>query len=213
VNHKWHYVIFFIGLMIFEMILIQRVLEGDELWLPTFLSVVLMLLGVGIVAKDLKKNLSKDQLTGLITRKHFFEELLMRELKRAQRTNKPITVLLLDLNDFKSINDNYGHNVGDEVLKEFAEVVKKSIRESDIAVRFGGDEMLVVLPETDEDGAEKVLERIRENLSKVSVRGLKIGVTGGIASWKEGEDFDLTIQRADEDLYRRKKTEKSKNAN
>jgi diguanylate cyclase (GGDEF)-like protein len=204
VRYKWHYVVFLIGLMLFEIVSIQQALQNNQLWSLTLLSVVLMLLGTGIVARELKKNLSKDQLTGLTTRKYFFEEILRKELKRAERSKKSVAVLLLDLNNFKTINDTYGHKAGDELLKKFSKIIKESIRESDIAVRLGGDEILLFLPETDEEGAKRVLERIQKNLEKISLDGIEIGVTGGIASWREGEDFSATLEKADMDLYKKK---------
>ena len=154
-----------------------------------------------------------DPLTGLSNRRFFLEEM-KRVLETARRYREPLSILMLDVDNFKRINDEYGHDVGDMILKQLAEVIRRSIRSSDIAARFGGEEFIVALPKTDERGALMVAERIRQEFkrSKVKVDGKEVGTTVsiGVASFEEGYDLDRLIKEADEALYEAKRTGKDK---
>ena len=107
-----------------------------------------------------------DYLTGLKTRR-YFEQALEQEVRRALRRRSSCALLLLDLDDFKQINDRYGHHAGDEVLRQFARILSRDMREVDTAARFGGDEFAIILPDTDADGARFVATRIRESVRQV----------------------------------------------
>lgn len=157
---------------------------------------------------DLLRNLAMiDPLTGLYNRR-FAEQRLAAEVARSERKGHPLTVLTLDLNNFKEINDTYGHLAGDQVLHEFAAQLNKVIRGSDLAVRLGGDEFLVLLPECTVEQLELVLGRL--GVLEVDWHGEKIPVTFS-AGWKQyefGERPEEMLARADEILYARKRASK-----
>src|ERR1700731_45665 len=154
---------------------------------------------------ELLRNLAMvDPLTGLYNRR-FAEQRLAAEVARSERRGHPLTVLTLDLNNFKEINDTYGHPAGDQVLQEFASRLNKVIRGSDLAVRLGGDEFLVVLPECTLDQLKLVLERLRS--FELDWQGKKIPVSFS-AGWKDyemGERPEELVARADQALYTNKR--------
>jgi diguanylate cyclase (GGDEF)-like protein len=148
-----------------------------------------------------------DPLTGLYNRR-FAEQRLAAEVARSERRGHPLTVLTLDLNNFKEINDTYGHPAGDQVLQEFASRLNKVIRGSDLAVRLGGDEFLVVLPECTLEQLKLVLERLGS--FELEWQGQKIRVTFS-AGWKDYEKGDRPeemLARADQALYTNKRATK-----
>jgi diguanylate cyclase (GGDEF)-like protein len=148
-----------------------------------------------------------DPLTGLYNRR-FAEQRLAAEVARSERRGHPLTVLTLDLNNFKEINDTYGHPAGDQVLQEFASRLNKVIRGSDLAVRLGGDEFLVVLPECTLDQLKLVLERLGS--FELEWHGQKIPVTFS-AGWKDYEQGDRPqemLAGADQALYTNKRATK-----
>lgn len=157
---------------------------------------------------DLLRNLAMvDPLTGLYNRR-FAEQRLAAEVARSQRMGHPLTVLTLDLNNFKEINDTHGHQAGDQVLQVFAAYLNKVIRGSDLAVRLGGDEFLVLLPECTLEQLKLVLGRLGS--VQVDWQGHKIPVTFS-AGWKQyelGERPEEMLARADELLYARKRASK-----
>ncbi len=157
---------------------------------------------------DLLRNLAMvDSLTGLYNRR-FAEQRLAAEVARSERKGHPLTVLTLDLNSFKHINDTYGHPAGDQVLREFAARLNKVIRGADLAVRLGGDEFLVLLPECTLPQLQLVLGRLGS--LEVDWHGQKIPVTFS-AGWKQyemGERPQEMLARADELLYARKRAGK-----
>jgi len=116
----------------------------------------------------LKEQSSMDKLTELYNRS-YLDPFLESEIDAAKKENQQISVIMVDMDHFKEINDTYGHTVGDHVLTIFAQVVLKCIRKTDIIARYGGDEFIVVLPDTDTDTAESVGERIREDVSETYI--------------------------------------------
>ena len=154
-----------------------------------------------------------DPLTGLSNRRLFLEEA-KRMIEYSRRYGEPLSLLMMDIDNFKNINDEYGHDVGDLTLKKLAEVIKRNIRGSDIAARFGGEEFVVLLPRTDEKGAELVAERIRRDFKKdpvrVDDREITTTVSIGVAEIENGENLEELIKKADTALYRAKRTGKDK---
>ena len=155
-----------------------------------------------------------DDLTQLYNRRYFFVRF-QQELERAKRYQRPLSCLILDLDHFKQVNDTYGHLAGDQVLKEIAHILKTQCRQSDLAGRYGGEEMIVLLPETDAHGAFAIAERIREmiqNHETVSAKGQSIRVTVsiGVAHLNGAEvgavdNPDRIVQYADDALLAAKK--------
>jgi diguanylate cyclase (GGDEF)-like protein len=148
-----------------------------------------------------------DELTGLANRRHMLA-LLKAEQARQQRTQRPLCLVLLDLDHFKRVNDSYGHHAGDVVLKGFAEAALSTLRGSDILSRWGGEEFLLMLPETGPDEAERCIERIRQALASVMFDAvppdLQITFSAGLSVSRPPEPMDAVIERADQAMYRAK---------
>ena len=153
-----------------------------------------------------------DELTGLANRRRG-DESLDAELARTGRLGGPVGLILADLDNFKLVNDSYGHPTGDAVLRQFAEVLRDNVREIDVAVRWGGEEFAVILPGTDSEGAAELAERMRIALAKrsiVSSDGEPIRVTAsfGVAASSRGMIAETLVEAADEALYRAKRSGK-----
>jgi diguanylate cyclase (GGDEF)-like protein len=150
----------------------------------------------------------RDSLTGCFNRGYVLEAL-DAELHRSRRTGAPVSILMFDIDHFKSVNDRLGHLRGDDLLSAIGEQLGRSLRTSDIRCRYGGDEFLVVLPETPALGAQKVADLLRQDLAKVTVgtgaNAMAVTVSIGVAAAIPGEmDAKALIQRADEAMYRAK---------
>jgi diguanylate cyclase (GGDEF)-like protein len=151
-----------------------------------------------------------DGLTGLFNHRHF-QERLTQEFSRLERFSEPISLLLVDIDFFKKINDTYGHPVGDAVLKKVSDIIKKTIRNIDIPARYGGEEFAVVLPGTDEKGAMNMAERLRKTVMDTKfVSGknnfnvtISIGISTSAGDIKKKEEL---VERADKALYHAKRT-------
>lgn len=155
--------------------------------------------------RELVDQASRDPLTNLYNRRHF-DEVLIREFAAASRYGHDVSLLMVDLDHFKQINDHFGHRVGDDVLMLAAKVIADACRSSDVAARYGGDEFIVLMPETSEDEAEALAERIREalRLSAASKHpGVPVGVSVGIASLRGTLVYsaDALVQEVDKALY------------
>jgi len=155
-----------------------------------------------------------DQLTGLYNRRYLASHLSAM-FDRAFWTGRSLSIMILDLDHFKQVNDTYGHDVGDKVLQEFAERIQNSVRGIDLACRYGGEEFLIAMPDTDRAFSEIVAERLRQEVAahKLVVNGgrdeLQVTVSIGIASTESGPEDDTAqklIKRADEALYQAKET-------
>lgn len=136
-----------------------------------------------------------------------FDKALRNELNRHQRYNQPLSLLLMDLDHFKSINDTFGHQAGDAVLKEIGEVLRNTVRSTDFAARYGGEEFVAILPQTMEDQARVLAERLRETISQATfshpLGDFQVTMSIGIASLKPGAlkpEAEL-LQEADQALY------------
>ena len=148
-----------------------------------------------------------DPLTELPNRRHVFERLAER-LSESQSLRVPLTVAVIDLDEFKSINDTHGHAVGDQVLVAFAQALKSTVRQRDTVGRVGGEEFLMVLANTGQQGAERVLGQLRSAMRDhpltVLVPGLRIGFSAGVTEAAHGDDVESICQRADVALYEAK---------
>jgi len=143
-----------------------------------------------------------DALTGLHNHR-YFQERFNQEIEKSALSDETFSVLSIDLDFFKTYNDIYGHVMGDEILKEFAQLIMSSIRTSDVGARYGGDEFAVILLRTSAEGAEMVAERIREGLqTSMDQRGIMLTCSIGIACWRtDGITRETLIQAADKALY------------
>jgi diguanylate cyclase (GGDEF)-like protein len=158
--------------------------------------------------QSLKDLASRDFLTGVANRRHFFERAA-EEHARSRRYRRALSILMVDIDHFKRINDQYGHTRGDEVLKTLCEASRRGLREVDLLARIGGEEFAVLLPETNESGARIVAERIRQSVAGLKVRTegaeirwtISVGVAGLLPSDTAIEEC---LGRADKALYRAK---------
>ena len=157
--------------------------------------------------KDLIQNALFDQLTGVANRRHFFQ-VAEEEFGRFTRYNRPFSLLMMDLDHFKDVNDKYGHPVGDKVLKELAETVLRNKRDSDLFGRLGGEEFALLLPETNLAGATEIAVRLRRACHTLGVPGhmaIRVTVSIGVTQVRsEDASFDDVLSRVDETLYRAK---------
>lgn len=160
-----------------------------------------------IRAEEFEQLATRDSLTGLSNRRSG-EERLAAEVARSGRHGHPLSVLLLDLNRFKGINDCYGHQAGDMVLREFAERLGRAIRASDLAVRLGGDEFLVILPECAPDRIPVLLKRLGAFEVQWSGEKFAVSSAAGWAGYRNGETPAQLIERADKSLYANKRNER-----
>lgn len=151
-----------------------------------------------------------DALSGLLNRRAIEIELEI-ETKRAQRLKLPLSVIFGDLDYFKMINDQHGHAVGDEVLKGVAKLLQAGVREYDRASRYGGEEFLVMLPETKAEIAQEIAERLRKSISvwrlihQERLWPFSVTMSFGVAELQPGESWENMVERADRALYRAKK--------
>ncbi len=151
------------------------------------------------------ESLTRDPLTGVLTRR-VFEEMVKAEIEKFKRYGAKFSLLLLDLDHFKEVNDSLGHRTGDKILVEMVEKLKSLLRESDVIGRWGGDEFIVLLPYTDEKSAMRVAKRLTENL-KIKVGDITVGVSCAFITPKNGEDssYEKMFSVLDELLYKAKK--------
>lgn len=155
--------------------------------------------------REVWSNLARtDSLTGILNRPAF-EEVLLREMTRAKRFNEPVSLILFDIDNFKKLNDRYGHLFGDKILKRITEIVRESIRSVDIFARWGGEEFVILLPKTRIDETRTVAEKLRKKIHSVGL-GSKVGVTAsfGITEMVNGDDPFRLLLKADKALYKAK---------
>lgn len=162
--------------------------------------------------EDLEERASTDSLTGVLTRRALFDRLAS-EFERARRYGSPLSVAVLDLDHFKEVNDRHGHVMGDALLRRLGQLLKKSLRTSDAAGRFGGDEFVLVLPESDFASAKQTAERLLELMEKEGAVALPDGKTlelraslGVSELTPEVTDVAMLVARADASLYRAKRS-------
>lgn len=159
-----------------------------------------------------------DELTRLYDRRYFFSRL--KEIhNQAKRYNHPMSCILIDIDNFKRINDTYGHQTGDAVLGKISDMIKNNCRKTDIIARFGGEEIIILLPETISDDAFVLAEKLRNTIDKNKIkhekRQLRLTISLGVAGFPENEigkieDTNILIQRADDALYAAKNKGKNR---
>lgn len=156
-----------------------------------------------------------DGLTGLIVHRHF-QAKIEEEFRRAKRYDKPLALLMTDIDHFKKFNDTWGHQTGDQVLREVAKCANASIRDTDIAARYGGEEFSIILPETDLEGGMLFAERLRQRVESMSFQGpsgmLQVTISLGLSSipYNKAESSQEMIKLADEALYSAKRSGRNK---
>ena len=144
-----------------------------------------------------------DSLTGLYNR-HFFNEILPREMERARRYEKQLSIMLLDIDGFKQYNDTYGHLKGDIVLRNIAQLCLRQLRSTDTIARFGGDEFVVILPETNQRMAWVIAQRIKNAVKEQFKGRVRLSISVGIALFEAELTPEQFLDRADKDLYDQK---------
>ena len=150
---------------------------------------------------------TRDDLTGLVNRRHL-TELLDAERGRQKHHGQPLSLVLMDLDHFKPINDEHGHAAGDRVLKIFADAAQAALRDTDVLGRWGGEEFLLMLPSTPQAQALQCIERLRDALARAPfdevVPGLRLTFSAGLSTCADGEPLQAAIERADKAMYRAK---------
>ena len=171
-----------------------------------FLLDVALLAGIAVHNAFLFEVTNTDLMTRLKMR-HYFLTMLTEAMQRAQSVGEPLSIIMLDLDHFKKINDTYGHLFGDDVLREVADVVLTNVRQTDLAARYGGEEFIVLLPSTDASKAMAIAERVRTGVASATFehegRRIPVTISLGVASYKPEIDktSHMLIDRVDRALY------------
>lgn len=154
-----------------------------------------------------------DQLTGALNRRGL-EETFEKESARAMRRDVPLCIALLDIDNFKRLNDTYGHQTGDEALIHLVRIIQENLRPNDIVARLGGEEFIIIYPESDLDQATAALVRLQRELTKAyfmaDEKKLLITFSAGVSVWTHGESMEAVIHRADDAMYQAKQAGKNK---
>ncbi|AEJ00790.1 diguanylate cyclase [Nitrosomonas sp. Is79A3] len=163
--------------------------------------------------EQLRGLVQTDQMTGAFNRRGL-DDIFKREAARADRNAQSLGVVLIDLDNFKQINDNFGHQYGDSVLINFVNVAKETLRPSDIVARFGGEEFVILLPDVEMEDALTIISRLQNNLGKifsvqVDKQSIPVTFSAGVALRSFGEHQNSVISRADKALYQAKRTGKN----
>lgn len=182
----------------------------EALLLQALASQLAVALELNRARAELDRLTITDPLTGVYNRR-YLDRVLPTEKDRAERFERPFALLMLDLDDFKRVNDQYGHRQGDQILVAFAQSLQRNVRSIDAVIRYGGDEFLVVLLETDLEGAEKAARRIRRRVmetletSPAVPTDARIGVSVGLSVRNPGENVDEKLAEADHRMYSEKR--------
>ncbi len=156
----------------------------------------------------------KDPLTGLFNRRHM-QLFAEQEFNRAIRFHYPLSLIMLDIDNFKRINDTFGHHAGDNVLRKISQIIKQHIRSIDIPIRYGGEEFLLILPNTDKSNAVKIAERIRQSIENINLdfegNTVHCTISGGVASTEDvNKNINYITCLSDKRLYKAKQSGKNK---
>lgn len=168
----------------------------------------LVLLGSLELQRQYRNKAETDTLTGLHNRA-WFEEVFPKQLELCERTGQHASLLMIDIDHFKKVNDQYGHGGGDEVLRHMGTLLRRNLRSTDLCARYGGEEIIVLMPGTEMLQAQLTAERLRENIASTPLllldgRELSIQISGGIAEWQPGTALKDLVRAADQALYKAK---------
>jgi len=159
---------------------------------------------------EIKRLSEQDYLTGLFNRR-MIHEIIEHEILRSRRYKSTFAVILMDIDNFKMTNDTFGHNAGDRLLVEISGIIRRTIRESDTAGRWGGEEFLVFCPETDIDGAISLAEKLRVNIEATDFHDIGDKTASfGVARIEQGDNVNALVSRADAGLYSAKSSGKNR---
>lgn len=141
--------------------------------------------------------------------RNYFNETIIRDIELAKRRDERLSFILIDVNDFKRINDTYGHLHGDGVLRACADILRKSVRKSDFLCRYGGDEFVIVTPQPACEANRPLFDRIRQNVEQWNAQfaayDYRLSFSVGCSVWEQGRDVLRVLQEADREMYRNKK--------
>jgi diguanylate cyclase (GGDEF)-like protein len=189
--------------------------EQERQIIEIFAAQVSLLIGQLSAREQIQGLADTDDLTG-IANKRYFRRQLPQEMERARVYSLPLTLLMFDIDDFKAINDNFGHTVGDVVLSELCGAVRETLRPPDLFARFGGDEFAIILPHTDLGGACAVADRILQKVRMLTIPAddegsIRCSISLGIADYQRTDNTAAdVIRRADERLYEAKRAGKNR---
>ena len=185
-------------------------LTRNQLLNTLILAVIIgsLVILAGRMFESTERESLSDPLTGLANRR-FFQEILLRELRRGQRSNQPLALIIADIDHFKGVNDTYGHSVGDEVLEQIGGIMLSSVRATDFVIRYGGEEFVVLMPETRAADAVAVANKLRKTINDTILEStsrpgmtLKVTISAGVATYPaDGQTGEQLILRADRALY------------
>ncbi|WHH59239.1 GGDEF domain-containing protein [Petroclostridium sp. X23] len=183
----------------------------DQYVIPIWLSMALIDAAFaskyGSIIQELYNNSYKDALTGIQNRRCFYMRII-DEMEKVRTRNTPLSLLMIDIDNFKPINDTYGHDAGDEVLKQIAAVLKENVKNTETLSRWGGEEFTILLPDTNVEDAMKFADKIRSNIwehrFKYEDITIKLTISIGVASINEVMDIGQFIKVADSALYKAK---------
>ncbi len=162
-----------------------------------------------VIRVGLERTSITDSLTGLYNRL-FFNEQIVYNIEKYNRYGEPFSMMMFDIDNFKSINDTYGHNEGDRVLKEIAAIIKKTIRKTDLPFRYGGEEFVIIFPKTKITSANTIAQRIKKEIEEnINVYDHPITISGAVGEYQD-EGIYKFIQKIDNKLYEAKRTGKNK---
>jgi diguanylate cyclase (GGDEF)-like protein len=167
-------------------------------------SVCLLIYRNSLSADVLRRLATTDPLTGAFNRRHYMD-LMGREQRRADRYGTVYSVLMIDIDHFKRVNDTYGHQIGDQAIQAMADACKKLMRPTDIVARYGGEEFIITLTHTEEPGAVKVAERLREAVAEIALQTdhgmLQFTISIGVCMYVKASRLEQIIAAADHALY------------
>lgn len=160
---------------------------------------------------EMEQELCLDPMTGLYNKNYLLRAALL-EIERNKRFGQQFSIVFIDLDNFKQINDTWGHKIGDRILVNVAEKIKKTVRTIDVPVRYGGDEFIILMPQTTYEGAKSLLDRLQEKVSLIDVPGnFRLGISGGISIFpNDSDDLEHLFELADKRMYKNKERNRDK---